>query len=1255
MAELIISSISNGGIKANSLSENFSGLHQIMVVPQTTKEKKTVSIDGFSLNPVDISGLECISINDDLSTGIRDVFNFSNVADTNRFETWLNSVTSGIIIMISHGSNVTNTTINNVFKKIGNIGWEHHWDSSNGTSNTRYAAIYDCKLKKIMVEQIGVGDYVEVSLETIFDTFADIGVTGYGNSIIFDQTEYINEKSNRAEIKQFIDATLSSIVVNSGETIRFNLETYRDDLSKSAGESVRLYYIGYNGNTSVLSGYVSSPDNTSGQWDNVYSDFVVPSTINRIQVYATSWPQKAQYIGTLGVRSVTAYRKKPNVIKQGKATIGQWGFITEDAVETGGDVVGAIDGKNITSFEYGNLEMVSFPHFTYGQNKYISLPRLIVSNKFSYTSSIVYTDTNIDAMRIGSGSDDTIFLGMTTFTNPNGMGHMVVFSGNTIYYKTPVSCNKEYLYKLDVDGTSMKFYVDGILVGSTTITDVSSRVFEEIKVGSEMSGYIISSEYDDYVINNNSRLYEYPKSEKLGFIKGTSPQSGIYYSASNVTPDPSSSILYCGIGSKLIPAGMKEGSKVWVTLVENNGATLNTGVELNKRYECDVFYRGGDILKNNYSVRNFSWITSGNMSNLKFDVECITEPEIDGTKPDIEWVKNNKYSFKFDGTTMVEIPPVYALNNRGYITFNMVMGTTGTIKYIFDGRSNNAQEVQGGYVYINNANQIITSPEFKITKLNGVSVSGVQTIRPNIPYSVVLEFSIGGVIRTIGGRYSKTEGWVGKLWNIKIVGDNDIRTYINTVDSRFNSYSTGMIDSSHPDISVYNTVDLSKWKMSDELNQPIQVVSNNRFKFIKDVSEGGMTFNLNLPPRGRFRIEYDIDCPRPLHLKDVYGTTVGVGSIMKSLGAGRYKGMLIHNHTETTHDSGLYICVPNARVGDVVTIRSLVVYTNSTDGVGVNTQSLNYSFDEFDEPQMLGNTMGVWTPNTTNDNYLQILPKFTPNKDGYRIRFSGSKFAPMNNMLYSSDPNNGMFLNMTSTTLSFIVKVDGNTINNISLVHGIKSNEDWFVNIQYNRPSLFISANNAAINTTYEHVDNISSDRCFRNSSSILNSVEFIETTNTTDNSRVYKTTEYGFIVPNTSIIQNTLTFRKKFRPSNLLSGNGVIGWDSSLGDIAGNGRLKDNVYVYGDKISKVITGGSSSSMIIEFEGKITPYREIEVTIINSKGLPLTRYASVGTGNYIVPKDIDIDMWMAPSSQYRILELRPIGEVGLKLSSVSWI
>ncbi|UYD59361.1 long-tail fiber protein [Aeromonas phage avDM6] len=1256
MAELIISSVSNGGIKANALSESFSGLHQIKIFPENGTEPQIVSIDGFSVIPSDRNGLECIQILPDLSIGVRDVFDFSIQTDVNRFDSWLTSLSDGIVLMKSKGTNTTNGTINAVFKKIGNIGWENHWNISNGTSASRYAAIYDTGLKKIMVEMLGVSSNIKISLETVFDTFNDIGVTGYGNALVYDQNEYISETPTTPEIVRYMNGSqsLSSIGVNTGETLRISLDMYRNDLAALAGESIRLYFIGYKGNTSVTSNFVEVSD-TSGSWEYKYGEITIPSTIDNLRIYATAWPIKSSYQGTFGTRCISVYRKKKDVSKSGKGSFGQWGFITESAKETSGNIVGSFLEKNVTSFEYGNLEPVSFPHFTYGSGKYITLPTLVLGLKFTYLTSVVYSNTDITGVRNGSGTDDTFFIGSTSEKYTGGMGHILVFNGKTIFKEANVSCNKEYLYKMVVDNTNVDFYVDDILVGTTTITSSRIRTIDSILVGNEMDGYVISSDYQDMSDVNNSRYYNYSSSEKLDFVKGTSPGGGMSYSGSNIVPNGGSGWLYCGTGSNLIPAGMKEGSKAFVTIVKNNGATLHPNVKMNHRYEVTAFKNTNVGFLNQWHLTAFkagsdNWITAGNMTQLEFDVDCITDPVLHGTKPvDLDWVKNRNYSFNFNGSSWVDIPPVYSVTNKGYITLKFIQyqSTTG---YIIEGRSNNTQELQGGWVYIKSNNTINTSSNYKIVSINGksptASVGDVAVIENGIPYSLVIEMDLNSVVRRIGARYNGVNVLRGKIWDISISADKDLRQYKNIYESRLNSYSTGIVDLNGISKKVYDFVDFRKWKMSDSINNPINILSNNSFIFTKDVSEGGMSYHLNLPSRGKFRIEYDIESTKPVILKDVYGTSVGVGESMKLLPSGRYKGILISDHVATNYDSGIYICVPNARIGDTVILRSLVAYVTNTDGIGSNVQSDSYSFDEFYEPQMISNNMSAWVPNLTGK-YMNILPSWIPNETGYRIRFAGKSFS-QGELLNSSDVANAIKLTVSNTTLNFNIRNANNQIVNLNLTHGISLGSPFDIVVDYVYPNITIKANSATTSTNYTHIYGSLSDRCGVNFTGQIDTIELTEISLTRDDSRRYELVKTGFVEPIQNTITNSLVYRKKLRTALLPSG--IIGWDNSYGDVASNGRLKDDLYIHNYKLIKIIEALPSNGIIIQFEGNVTPFDEIEIVFMGT--VPLKVFASKGNGNYVVQKSQELEDWMKPTS-YKVISFRPIG-VGLNITSPVW-
>lgn len=1257
MAEFIISSVSNGGIKANTLSENFSGLHQIKIVPEHGAEPQVVSIDGFSVSPATRNGLECIQILPDLSVGVRDVFDFSIQVDVNRFDSWLTSISTGIVLMKSKGTNTTNSTINAVFKKIGNEGWENHWNIANGTSTARYVSVYDTVLKKIMVEMIGVGDQLKVSLESVFDTFADIGVTGYGKAIVYDQKEYIAAAPTTPEIVRYLNGVpnLASLVVNTGETVRFSLDMYLSDLAIANGESIRLYFMGYKGNTSVTSDFITLTD-VSGSWEYKYGDMVIPSTIDNLRIYATAWPVKPSYVGTFGTRAISVYRKKPDVSKTGKGSIGQWGFITEDSKETSGNIIGNFLEKNVTAFEYGNLEPVSFPHFTYGGGKVITLPTLVLGLKFAYTTSVVYSNTFISGTRNGSGTDDTFFIGSTSETHPMGMGHIFVFNGITIFKADNVSCNKEYLYKVVVDNNNVDFFVNDIPVGSAVITDARIRTLDTILIGNELEGYVISSDYQDISNSNNTRYYDYSVSEKLDFVKGVSPSGNMVYSGSNIAPNGGSGWLYCGTGSLLIPAGMKVGAKAFVTIVKNNGATLHPNVEMNKRYEVVAFPNSTTGFLNPWHLTAFkcgndNWITAGTMSQLEFDVDCVTDPVLHGTKTsNLEWVKNRNFTFNFDDKSWVDIPPVYSINNKGYITLKFIQYKSTTC-YIFDGRSGNTQELQGGWIYIKSNNTLNLSANYRIVSINGkqptVATGDTVVIENGVQYSIVVEMGLNSVVRRFGARYNGTDRMDGRIWDISISGDNDFREYKNMFESRLNSFSTGMIDINGITKTAYDYVDFRLWKMSDSMNEPITVLSNNCFKFTKDVSEGGMSYHLNLPARGKFRIEYDIECNKPILIKDVYGTTVGVGDTIKSLPAGRFKGFLTVEHTATNYDSGVYICIPNARKNDVVTLRSLVARITNTDGIGTNTQVPEYSFKELYEPQMLGNTMSAWVPNLTGK-YLNILPSWIPNETAYRVRFTGKSFSA-GEFLNSSDAANAIKLSTTNTVLNFNVKKSNTQLVNINLTHGIALGAPFDIVVDYVYPNVVMTANGARTSTNYTHVYGCYSDRCGNNFTGQLDTVDITETSLTRDDSRRYELVNTGFVQPIDSVITNDLVYRKKLRTAVLPTG--VIGWDNSYGDVANNGRLKDDIYIHNYKIVKILEALPTNGLTIEFEGQVTPFNEIE--ILFSDVIPFKMYASKGNGNYVVQKSVELENWLKPSI-YKIMSFKPIGGVGLSFSSPDW-
>lgn len=1221
MAELLISSVTEDGIKASGLSETFSSLHQIVISPKVSgsTEPAFITIDGYNVSLSTSNGLECINILPNLTVGVRDVFDFSIQTDVNRFETWVNSVSTGIILMKSEGTNVSTDVINEVFRKYGSFNWKYYWKYDNNTTNIGYSAIFDCGLKKIMTENFS---YSDATTMVTFDTFSDIGTIGYGSGLISDSSSYF---SNGTHIfKTILDnKPISDFSVNPGENILIGAEFFRDKISQTADESVRLYYIFFNGVTSISSGYITDTSSGYGDWINVEKNVVVPANTTNIHIYTVQWPNKGSYVGTVGIRNIYSYLKKVDVEKGGSSSFGRWGFITENVSESITDSASFIN-QDVLSTEYGNTDNYYFLEFFANDAKKITIPKLYPSSSCNYALTLSYSNTN-DAIRLVNGSVDTIMFGCNTNNNPLGVGHVMAYNGVEVFIPSFISCNREYTYKIEVSGLTVNFYVDGVYKTSRTM--VSAKTPFEITIGNSMSGYVVGFEYVDNTTPLNSRKYNMSNSKNLDFILGRSPISGMWYFEKNITPNPSSGFIYCGVGSLAAPGGIKSGGSAYITIVENNGATLNTGISLNTRYKATVLVYSNPTSSQQDAymiVDGKSVITAGNINQLKINVEYLCEPNINAVNEGYTWVKNESYSFNFDGSSYVDIPKLTASSGEtGYYDISFVCKAAGQ-RYLLEGRTS-SNITQGG-VYLHSNGTIAVYGGWKITYVNGSPVIGTPTYTIGETYNIVGEF-IGDVCR-IGSRYSNAEFFIGDIFDITLATSKETRRYSNVIDSKIGSYSNSLINGeSNPKI-VYNEVTISNWVESNPQLSTIRKDSNNKFTFIKDDSIGGISHNLNLPSKGSFRIEYDIESSKPIELK-CSGVINNNAVSMKELNSGRYTGTISFINTSETISSGLYIKMNNPRINDTVTIRSLKVYKDVDDGIG-NTISSGYKFNKFKHPVVVGVVNKSWVPDTSSGS-LSLTPTWIPQRTGFRIHITG-KYG-VGNLTYGTDVNNGIFISTISNRVTCVIKNAGSTLFTSNLTVNIPQNKDFDLDLIYNGNTIVMKMNEFTVSSIYNITNDVGIGQLGNNFNGAIKSIELIDFIDY-GNSRIFDLKLSSYNKPIKNKIENKQLVDKKFRAAKI--NETTYGWDSNI--IVGhvNGSMKDTTFVNGYELNKVISGDINTSLIVNFKNNVVPFDSLEMMFYVDGNLPpLTLTAVKGVSDYRIAKNISLDDWIVNSSVYR--------------------
>ena len=329
MAELVIARVTEQGIQARDLSETFSGDNELIIKGQQGNAGGTcvATLNGISLSPSQTKGLNCVHLTADFKSTLMS-FDFSVASDTDRFKTWVNGLSTGIILLMSHTENVTNSVLNSYFDSIGSIGWKYYWNTEKGTNKSSYVAIIDCPLKKIMTEQfMGHGrTTMQAQLCVVFDTFADIGVTGYGDMIAWEEEEKITSQAGYGVIN-FVDKTLTELNIKPGEYIELTGEVWSSAQAIAEGCYSALYLQYYKGTTWLSGTNISAKEKEV--WTRGTQLTKVPVDCTRIIITLYRYPNKPTSTSEIGVRDIMVKLRKPDVVKtRTNGTFGQWGFIT---------------------------------------------------------------------------------------------------------------------------------------------------------------------------------------------------------------------------------------------------------------------------------------------------------------------------------------------------------------------------------------------------------------------------------------------------------------------------------------------------------------------------------------------------------------------------------------------------------------------------------------------------------------------------------------------------------------------------------------------------------------------------------------------------------------------------------------------------------------------------------------------------------------------------------------------------------------
>ncbi|ADI96480.1 gp35 hinge connector of long tail fiber [Acinetobacter phage Ac42] len=250
------------------------------------------------------------------------------------FVTYMDSLTSGIVVITSGPNLKTSPSVDAWFKSVYSVNWPGSFLINNYA--VAYAAIYKPSHKKIAMETYKAddgSDKTRAVIETVYDTESDIGATGFAHKAIYDPTVY--QSSTTYEFKRYptdqvLISLLSDYGIQPGDTFMFSGEAYASQALVDANMSTRINLRWYKGTTLLEAKSVEVPKTLPDQWIKFEEFTTVPATADGFTIAVARYPRNDAVNALAQVRNITFNEVgRPDTLT-GDAAIGVNGIKTSN-------------------------------------------------------------------------------------------------------------------------------------------------------------------------------------------------------------------------------------------------------------------------------------------------------------------------------------------------------------------------------------------------------------------------------------------------------------------------------------------------------------------------------------------------------------------------------------------------------------------------------------------------------------------------------------------------------------------------------------------------------------------------------------------------------------------------------------------------------------------------------------------------------------------------------------------------------------
>ena len=332
MANTFMASLGESLVQVNTVSEsnsvqyklNIAGVHRYSS-PLTPYVRLNDSLLGSQVHS---NGLNVRVLDANNNVIDQKEFILTNIDSTinSAFITYMNSLTSGIVIITSGQLLKSSPQIDNWFKSVYSINWPGEFLCNN--YDVAYAAFYSPVNKRITSEVYNSSDGFDSSratLEMVYDSVSDLGATGYSYKAIYDPTEYTSNSQyefKRYPTSQVLISLLSDYGILPGRTMLMQCELKASNALIQANMTTRLSLRWYTGSTLIDSKSYEVNSLSPDKWIKFEDYIVVPANANGFTMVVARYPRNDAIIAEASIKNLIFCEVGRSAKYSGDAAIG---------------------------------------------------------------------------------------------------------------------------------------------------------------------------------------------------------------------------------------------------------------------------------------------------------------------------------------------------------------------------------------------------------------------------------------------------------------------------------------------------------------------------------------------------------------------------------------------------------------------------------------------------------------------------------------------------------------------------------------------------------------------------------------------------------------------------------------------------------------------------------------------------------------------------------------------------------------------